>query len=320
MKVTWLAASILCFAVTARAQDSRQEIILKQKQDKAEELSAYEVSKLEARVLRLERVRFPRNILNRGFRGIRPLIGGMPSGSGFVLGVGYLRDPDYALVKFEANARHSTRSFTELDTGIEFPSPRLGRALQTRVNVAYQDYTSLRFFGLGNDSSASDRTFYGQKNKIFGGGVTANLTDSFKLTGDVDRWRVEVDGGDREPSLETVFAPPSVPGFTRINRDFNVFRTGATLSLLDNVIPSAGIFLSGEAQRYDDRGSGVFDFYRVVGEVKAYVPLGYRNRMLAIRVRTSQATADDNQRVPFYMMETLGGARTIRGYREYRPM
>ena len=318
MKPTWLAASILCFAATALAQDSRQEILLEKKQEKAEELSSYEVSKLEARFLRLERVRFPRNILERGYRGIRPLVGGMPSGSGFVLGVGYLRDPDFGLFRLEGNARYSTRSFAELDAGMEFPSPRLGRKLHARVNTTYQDYTSLGFFGLGNDSSEESRTFFGQKNKIFGGGVTAALSDSFELTGDVDRQRVEIEGGERDPSLETVFGPISVPGFTGINRDFNVFRIGATLRLLDQVIPSAGITLSGEAQRYDDRDSSVFNFYRFVGEVKAYVPLGYRNRMLAMRLRTSHASADDSGRVPFYMMETLGGARTIRGFREYR--
>ena len=315
MKPTWLAASILCFAVTARAQDSRQEILLEKKREKAEELSSYEVSKLEARFLRLERVRFPRNILERGYRGIRPLVGGMPSGSGFVLGVGYLRDPDFGLFRLEGNARYSTRSFAELDAEMAFPSPRLGRKLHARVNTTYQDYTSLGFFGLGNDSSEDNRTFFGQKNKIFGGGVTAALSDSFELTGDVDRQRVEIEGGERDPSLETAFAPISVPGFTGINRDFNVFRTGATLRLLDKVIPSAGITLSGEAQLYDDRESSVFDFYRFVGEVKAYVPLGYRNRMLAMRLRTSHASADDSGRVPFYMMETLGGARTIRGFR-----
>ena len=99
MKLTWLTASILCFAVSALAQDSRQEILLEKKKDKAKELSSYEVSKLEARVLRLERIRFPRNIFKRGFHGIRPLIGGMPSGSGFAGGVGYLREPDFGLFR-----------------------------------------------------------------------------------------------------------------------------------------------------------------------------------------------------------------------------
>ena len=97
-----------------------------------------------------------------------------------------------------------------------------------------------------------------------------------------------------------------------------MYRAGASWSILDGVLPNAGVVLSAEGQRYDDRESGAFDFTRFVGEVKAYVPLGYRNRMLAFRLRTSQGSADGASRVPFYMMETLGGARTIRGFREFR--
>ena len=141
-----LVAIFLWVAASALAQDSRQEIVLEEKQEKAKELSKYEVSKTEARVRRLERVKFPRNILEQGYRGVRPLVGGMPSGSGFVLGVGYLHDPDFGLFRFEGNARYSTRSFRELDAGLEFPSKRLGRKLYARLNTAYQDYTSLRFF------------------------------------------------------------------------------------------------------------------------------------------------------------------------------
>lgn len=104
----------LSIAVSSAAQ-SRQDLVLAQKQEKAQKLTADEVSKGEQRVLWLETVRFPLNIFEKGFHGIRPLIGGMPSGSGTVAGIGYLRGRDDELVKLEANARYSTRSFTELD-------------------------------------------------------------------------------------------------------------------------------------------------------------------------------------------------------------
>ncbi len=56
-----------------------------------------------------------------------------------------------------------------------------------------------------------------------------------------------------------------------------------------------------------------------MGDLKAYIPLPYRSRILALRVRTSQSEPDDEDSViPFYLMETLGGARTIRGYSEWR--
>ena len=37
-----------------------------------------------------------------------------------------------------------------------------------------------------------------------------------------------------------------------------------------------------------------------------------------MRVRTSHSTADAGQEVPFYFLETIGGAASLRGFREYR--
>ena len=65
-------------------------------------------------------------------------------------------------------------------------------------------------------------------------------------------------------------------------------------------------------------GLDEFDFTRVVADIKAYIPLGTRNRILALRFRTSHSIDDDDDQVPFYLMETLGGAKTIRGYDEFR--
>ena len=94
---------------------------------------------------------------------------------------------------------------------------------------------------------------------------------------------------------------------------------GAVLHLRDvHVIPSAGVSIRVDAARYDDRTSDLYDFTRVVGDVQAQIPLGYRNRMLALRVRSSSSVGENGGMVPFYLMETIGGANSIRGFREYR--
>ncbi len=319
MKLNWcIAILLICFSVPVLAQDSRQEILLKSKREKKAHLTAYMTSRKEQRFLGLEKKRFYINTFRKGYRGIRPVIGGMPSGSGFAGGVGYVRSLDYELFELEANARYSTRGFSELDAKLEFPTTRMGDRVRAFVSAAHQDYPSLRFFGLGNDSSESNRTTFGQRNIIFGGGLIARLPRSIQLTGGVSRLGVETEPGDRKRSLETLFAPATVPGFGGSETDFNVYRAGAELRLRDREIPSAGLTFRVEGQRYDDRDFNRFDFTRLVGEVQAHLPLGYRNRMLAVRLRTSHSNADDDKRIPFYLMETLGGARTIRGYREYR--
>ena len=51
---------------------------------------------------------------------------------------------------------------------------------------------------------------------------------------------------------------------------------------------------------------------------KAYLPLSRERHGLAFRFDSSYADPGDGQEVPFFMMPTLGGAKTIRGYREFR--
>ena len=71
--------------------------------------------------------------------------------------------------------------------------------------------------------------------------------------------------------------------------------------------PHVGIVFRLTALRYEDRDSNRFDFTRVIGDVKAYIPLGPKSRVLAIRVRAQHSDPDDGHDVPFYLMETVGG-------------
>lgn len=307
----------LSIAVSSAAQ-SRQDLVLAQKQEKAQKLTADEVSKGEQRVLWLETVRFPLNIFEKGFHGIRPLIGGMPSGSGTVAGIGYLRGRDDELVKLEANARYSTRSFTELDGYAEIPTSRYGSLLRSRLSAEYHDYTSLSYFGLGNDSNEDGRSYYRDIQSQFGAEVEVNLGSHLQI-GAGGRWlRVDVGEADRSPSLGGLFDATRIPGFVGDRAEFAAFGGKIALDWLDSEIPAAGMVAELDVAHFDDRDQNIYGFTRYVVDVKGYVPLGYRNRYVALRFRTASSLADAGQRVPFYLMETIGGAKTIRGFSEYR--
>ena len=168
----------------------------------------------ERRLRGLERAQFPRNIFVNGYNGFRPIIGGMPSGSGLVVGGGY-------------------------------------RA----------------------------------------GGTTAPVSQRFGAA--------------------------AVPGFG-IETDYYRYGTHVEVDVRDDELPAAGVWARVDAQRFENRSGDPFSFDRVVGDVHGYVPLGYRNRMLALRFRTSHSMTQSGQQVPFYLMETLGGAGTLRGFSEYR--
>ncbi len=311
------AAPVAARAQTPGAPETRQEILQRQREEKRAELTPYTVSDAENRVSRLETFRLPRRIFAKGFGGFRPVMGGMPSGSGFVFGGGYIAGYNNELIQFTANARASTRGYTTFDTGVVFPTPASRLPVQAHIKAEVRDLKSLRFYGLGPQSSASGRSTYRLEDRSIEAGVTATVGRPVEM-GAMTRWmNVEVGPGAAGLSLEERFDPFQTPGFDT-KTDYLVYGGHLVLHLRDaHVVPSAGVSIRVDLARYDDRDSD-YDFTRVVGDVQAQIPLGYRNRILALRVRSSSSVGKNGGVVPFYLMETIGGASSIRGFREYR--
>ena len=190
-----------------------QEILERQREEKRGELTPYVVSDAEDRVSRLETLRLPRRIFAKGFGGFRPVMGGMPSGSGFVFGGGYIAGYNHELIQFTANARYSTRGYMTFDTGVIFPTLASGLPVQAHVKAEVRDLTSLRFYGLGPESSPSGRSTYGLEDRSIEAGVTATAS-RFVEMGATARWmNAEVGPGTVDPSLEERFDPLQTPGF-----------------------------------------------------------------------------------------------------------
>jgi outer membrane translocation and assembly module TamA len=72
-----------------------------------------------------------------------------------------------------------------------------------------------------------------------------------------------------------------------------------------------------EMSRYHDRGDA-FDFTRVEADVRQYLSAFAERRVLALRLFASTSDADAGSRVPFYLMRSLGGHDSLRGFRDYR--
>jgi hypothetical protein len=222
-------------------------------------------------------------------------------------------------VQATADAFYSTRRYTQLDGLVRvFPRRLSARPVQAHLMTSYRDFVSQRFFGLGNASRAGDETFFRHTSYLWGGGLEARAGRRLTLLGEFRRLRAETDPGERRPSSERVFGAADLPGFGLRTR-YNVYGGRAVIDLRDRwAFPRVGLRLSLEGWRYDDRDSDRFDFLRLGGQVEAQVPLGNRNRRLAFRLLTFHDSADPGHEVPFYLMETVGGAKTLRGYRETR--
>ena len=298
---------------------TRGEILRRQREAKQDDLSPVVVSRGEARTRFLEEWRLPRRLFAKGFGGFRPVIGGMPSGSGFVGGGGYITGYHSDLLQATANARYSTRGYRAYDAGLLIlPRSNSLSPIEGRVTVGYRDFTELRYFGTGGDSNRGDRTTYRAEDQYVDTEVTVRASRFADVAADVQWTTTETGSGSGGISLDDRFDPNVTPGFG-VKTDFFVYGGRAAVHLREErVIPSVGVTLELEARRYVDRKSNAFDFTRVVGDVKTHIPLGYRNRILALRARTSHAVGENGGTVPFYLMETLGGANSIRGFKEYR--
>jgi hypothetical protein len=298
---------------------SQEEELAERRRAKAQQLEPNKPSSLEQRMRGWEKARFPARIFMKGWNGFRPLFGGMPSGSGTVFGGGYIRGLDSEYLKFQINGRYSTKAYTQFDTLIELPPPQAGSIFSAYLDGKYQDFTKLWFFGLGNDSSKDNESFYSQQTARAMGGVRLQPHHIFELHGNFGWLQTDTTSGKQEPSLETVFDPADVPGFGQGKSDYFVYGGQLIFDLWDPWDwPPAGLRLTLEGWRYDDRDRNLYNSAKVVGMIQAQIPLGPRSRRLALRFRTAHMGADSGQQVPFYLMETIGGANTVRGYTEFR--
>jgi hypothetical protein len=310
-----IASGQLWPAVPLRAEEqTRQGILLAERRAKALRLEPEHLSAWEARIRWIEETRLPEKVFVRGWHGLRPIIGGAPQGAGTLAGgIGYTRGLDSEHLRVSASARTSTNRYHMLDAGLVFPTELSGWPLRVELGAGFHDLRRFSFFGVGNDS-ADRRTFYQLKEATAGGRLDYRAAPSLML-GATGRWlSARTDDHSKSPTVGSVFTGDQAPpGFEAPRTEFAVYGGHALLDLRDDGFPAVGPELRLEATRYEDVDNR-FDFTVLEAELVTYVPLVYRNRIIAARLATSHAMPDRGQQVPFYLMRPIGGSRTLRGF------
>jgi outer membrane protein assembly factor BamA len=202
---------------------------------------------------------------------------------------------------------------------VVYPLPQEKRRFEIKGRTEYRDLTSLRFFGIGNDTSKDDRSTYLLNDRNAFAHLWINPRGLLSFGAQVGWYSAEAGPGDADQSAETVFDATELPGFGVPRTDFAVTGGWVEFDIRDKwAQPPVGIEARFTSLRYEDIDTNMFDFTRLIADIKGYIPLGYRSRIVAIRFRTSLSDRDSGSDVPFYLMETLGGAKTIRGFDEFR--
>jgi outer membrane protein assembly factor BamA len=243
---------------------------------------------------------------------------GMIPGAGFSAGPGYRHHlySDQAVV--DASAAMSWNGYRMMQSQLTWP-----RLLNDRLliggQIKYQDFTQVNFFGIGNTALKSDQTDYRLKDVDALGLVTVRPTPWLSVTGRFGTLRrVAIGHGTStfNPSTDERFDEVSAPGLTQ---QPNYLHADVAMEVDTRDVP--GYPATGGRYRlsmatFHDQDLSRYSFRRVEAEAAQYVPLG--RSVLALRGRIDLSQTNEGQIVPFYMLPSLGGSSSLRGYLDYR--
>jgi len=248
--------------------------------------------------------------------------GNMISGDGWIsAGPGYRRTVLDGRGRLDMSAAVSWNYYTMAQFAFELPRlahNRLSLGVQTR----YQDALAVDYFGLGNDSQKRDQTAYQFKNfdVLASGRVHANRW--LTVEGRVG-WIPHPDlsaaaGRVTLPNTVDRFTEATAPGITTqpafVHADLSVLADSRD----HPGHPTDGGLYRATAAVYSDRNGGAYTFRRYEVEGAQFLRLGTPKWILGLHAWGAFSETSNGATVPFYLMPTIGGKNTLRGFRSYR--
>jgi hypothetical protein len=249
--------------------------------------------------------------------------GNMITGEGWIsAGPGYRRHLLDGAAVIDGSAAVSWNLYRTAQVSLQFPHLAHDR-LSIGGQTMYQDVLQVEYFGLGNDSNKSDQTAYRFNNLdvVAFGRVQANRWLSLDgRIGWIPRPDLSTATGPRVnfPNTTDRFSEATAPGI-RTQPSFVHSDVAVVADTRDHAgHPTVGGLYRASAAIYSDRGQGTYSFRRYELEASQFVPLFTRKWILALHGWEVFSDTSNGDVVPFYLMPSLGGKNTLRGYYDYR--
>jgi surface antigen Omp85-like protein len=248
---------------------------------------------------------------------------GLITGQGWIsLGPGYRRTVLSGRGRIDMSAAVSWYLSNAAQVSFELPQLAHGR-LSLGTEARYQDARRVEYFGLGNNSLQSDRSAYRFRNVDVIGFGRVRAKPWLSIDGRVG-WIPPPDllaaSGPRlnVPSTIDTFTDAGAPGISTqpafIHSDLSVIA-----DVLDHPRhPTSGGLYRATASVYADQGTGAYSFRRYEIEAAQFIPIGTRRWVLGLHGWAIFSDTSAGRTVPFYLMPSLGGTNTLRGYFNYR--
>jgi hypothetical protein len=263
--------------------------------------------------------------------GVHLVTGSVVPGSGLAAGIGYGKTSvsENWRIKFDSSARVSIKKYWEVDTNLRLTkssntfsgSGGPSGDLKIDLYALVKDMPRLDFFGIGPESKEQNRAVYHYREGVLGLDISKPVASAFDIGGAFETIlpRIQFITNPTVRSVERVYSDANAPG---IRRQPTYLHFAAFAGLHSAGQPESRMlnyrFLY---HFYQDVTEHRFSFRRFDADLDNKFPFGKNE--VRIRGRLSFSETKDLQRVPFYLMPTLGGSNianddTLRGFRDYR--
>jgi hypothetical protein len=264
----------------------------------------------------------------------RPLLGGLQSGAGIVVGVRFipLRTDDFLSA---IDLRGSLREYWGINSQLGY---ELGRFLVYGF-ARYRHMPQEDFYGIGPDVDEDGRSDYRLDDVIAGLQLGYSPLENL-LAGVHASYLANYFGrgtDDDEPNIEDLYDPIVAPGlgadtkyglfgawleYDTRDLDYSIefgSRFAPTRRRIRRIsyMATRGLYATADVRRYNQVDGDGFSFTEGEVELQQYVPFSGGDHVVAFREYGIFTSTDGGDEVPLYLLPTLGGTRTLRGYRTF---
>ena len=251
--------------------------------------------------------------------GFYPALGSITIGSGFGYGAGYRLRPARGRVLLDTSGKVTHRGYKTAQARVAV-QPMAGRPVELSTGTVWYDFTQEDYFGLGRATSLADRVSYRLEGLDSYAQLQARKAGWLVVRGRIGLHRMTIDSGTdaRFPSVEETFTEASAPGLhDALTLAYAESSVGVdTRDQVGNT--RGGGLYNVSVGMFRDRRDEAFDFNRIDVKAMHVIPIFDKKRGIALHAMASRIDPVGDGRVPFYLMTTVGGSDSIRGFREFR--
>jgi len=252
-------------------------------------------------------------------QGFYPTVGSVTRGSGFGAGLGYRRRPLGGRLLFDGSAAVTFRNYQVAQASAHLL--RLGgMPVDYSVGIRAYDYTQEDFYGLSTASNVADRVSFSLRGTDIFTQLTGRRAGWFVTRGRLGVRRYDVGRGTdgRFPTAEDRFSETTAPGLTHApTLAYAEASAGVDTRDAPGNTRGGGLY-NVTLGAFRDRGTTGFDFNRIDIKALHVIPIFDKKRGIALHAAASRIDPVGDRLAPFFLMPTVGGSDSLRGYREFR--